>query len=57
MTPYILLPLVGLATVCLLLCVLSAVYIWSGNAARRTRAWRVLRALLHAVARDGADNA
>ncbi|AXK33609.1 hypothetical protein DVA86_14055 [Streptomyces armeniacus] len=31
------------ATVCLLVCVLSAVYVWSGNTARRTRAWRVLR--------------
>lgn len=57
MTSLALLPLTVPVAVCLLVSVLSAVYIWSGNTARRTRAWRVLRALLGAVGRDRADDA
>ncbi|AJE83673.1 MULTISPECIES: hypothetical protein [Streptomyces] len=41
-----LLPLVAPAAVCLLVCLLSCVYLWSGDTARRSRAWRLLRALL-----------
>ncbi|MEU6674365.1 hypothetical protein [Streptomyces sp. NPDC046853] len=51
MTHLVQLSLAISAIVCLLVCVLSAVYIWSGNTGRRNRAWRVLDALLRAVGR------
>jgi hypothetical protein len=57
MTSYALSLTVGLGTVCLLICVLSTVYVWSDDAGRRNRAWRVLQALLQAVGRGHADDA
>lgn len=52
-----LLPLVISSVACLLICVLSVVYLWSPDSARRIRAWRLLRALLRSVvdARGGPD--
>ncbi|MBO8199133.1 hypothetical protein JW613_12565 [Streptomyces smyrnaeus] len=54
MTPYTLalLPLIGLGAVSLLVYVLTTVYLWSNDAGRRSRAWRVLQALLHAAERE-----
>lgn len=54
MTPYALalLPLIGLGAVSLLVYVLTTVYLWSNDAGRRSRAWRVLQALLHAAERE-----
>lgn len=57
MTSFALLPLVGLAAVCLLVVVLSAVYVWSGNAGRRTRSWHVLQVLLRSAEHDQANDA
>ncbi|MGY1437092.1 hypothetical protein [Streptomyces reniochalinae] len=52
MTLLILLTAVVPAAACLLVCLLTAVYLWSGDAARRTRAWRVLRSLLSTLTSD-----
>ncbi len=51
MTFFALLPLTSILVACLLVCVLSIVYVWSPNSARRTRAWRLLYALLRVVTR------
>ncbi|MFD5784758.1 hypothetical protein [Streptomyces sp. NPDC126933] len=52
MTLVVLLPLAVVLLACLLVFVLSLVYIWSSDRARRTRAWRLLHALLRAIKRD-----
>lgn len=57
MTSLVLVPLVGLAALCLLIAVLSAVYLWSADSALRVRAWRLLEALLRAAGRDRHDSA
>ncbi|WP_435133023.1 hypothetical protein [Actinacidiphila sp. bgisy144] len=51
MTSLALVLLAGPAAVCMLVTALSAVYIWSGDAGRRTRAWHVLQALLDSARR------
>ncbi|RZD76165.1 hypothetical protein [Streptomyces albidoflavus] len=57
MTSLVLVPLVGLAALCLLIAVLSAVYLWSADSALRVRAWRLLEVLLRAAGRDRHDGA
>ncbi len=57
MTPFGLVALAGTGTLCLLLVLLSAVYLWSPDAALRVRAWHVLRALLQAAGRERNDAA
>lgn len=57
MTSFALLPLVALAAICLLVVVLSLVYVWSGNTEYRTRSWHVLQALLRSVEHDQANDA
>ncbi|MFF8578589.1 hypothetical protein ACF05R_07665 [Streptomyces albidoflavus] len=57
MTSLVIVPLVGLAALCLLIAVLSAVYLWSADSALRVRAWRLLEALLRAAGRDRHDGA
>ncbi|MGW2055780.1 hypothetical protein ACWCOZ_17975 [Streptomyces sp. NPDC001840] len=52
MTLVVLLPLAVVLLACLLVWVLSVVYIWSPDRARRTRAWRLLHALLRLIMRD-----
>ncbi|ALM42110.1 hypothetical protein SFR_5495 [Streptomyces sp. FR-008] len=49
--------LAGTGTLCLLLVLLSVVYLWSPDAALRVRAWHVLQALLQAAGRERSDAA
>ncbi|MFH9644333.1 hypothetical protein ACH4MU_05755 [Streptomyces albidoflavus] len=57
MTPFALVALAGTGTLCLLLVLLSVVYLWSPDAALRVRAWHVLQALLQAAGRERSDAA
>lgn len=55
MTPLALVALAGTGTLCLLLVLLSTVYLRSSDAALRVRAWHVLQALLYAAGRERND--
>ncbi|MFC9946701.1 hypothetical protein [Streptomyces pratensis] len=55
MTFLALLSMTSVLLACSLVCVLSIVYLWSPDRARRTRAWRLLRTLLGAAVRHRAE--